>query len=50
MVLQKRISFALTAVITLFVMVQGYLAYKSLEKQEDLLFDEIVLSETQRLV
>ena len=50
MVLQKRISFALTAVITLFVMVQGYLAYKSLEKQEDLLVDEIVLTETQRLV
>lgn len=50
MVLQKRISLALTAVITLFVTVQGYLAYKSLEKQEDQLVDEILLTETRRLV
>ena len=50
MVLQKRISLALTAVITVFVTVQGYLAYKSLEKQEDRLVDEIVLTEARRLV
>jgi signal transduction histidine kinase len=50
MVLQKRISLALTAVITLFVAVQGYLAYRSLEEQEDRLVDDIVLTETRRLV
>ena len=33
--LQKRISFALTTVIVLFVAAQGYLAYTSLEQQED---------------
>ena len=44
--LQKRISLALTAVITLFVVAQGYLAYSSLEQQEDDLVDEIVMSET----
>src|SRR5690606_21192068 len=48
--LQKRISLALTAVITLFVTVQGYLAYSSLEEQEDRLVDDIVLAETERLV
>ena len=40
--LQKRISLALTAVIMLFVAVQGYLAYSSLEQQEDELVDAIV--------
>jgi signal transduction histidine kinase len=50
MVLQKRISLALTAVIVLFVAVQGYLAYSSLEQQEDELVDEIVMSETRRLI
>ena len=49
MVLQKRISLALTAVIAVFVTVQGYLAYKSLEKQEDLLVDDVVRTEAQRL-
>ena len=48
--LQKRISLVLTAVIALFVTVQGYLAYRSLEKQEDRLVDDIVLTETGRLV
>jgi signal transduction histidine kinase len=48
--LQKRISLALTAVIALFVTVQGYLAYRSLEEQEDRLVDDIVLIETSRLV
>ena len=50
MVLQKRISLALTAVITIFVTVQGYLAYTSLETQEDLLVDEILQMETRRLI
>lgn len=50
MVLQKRISLALTAVIALFVTVQGYLALKSLEKQEDVLVDEILQMETERLI
>jgi signal transduction histidine kinase len=50
MVLQKRTSFALTAVIAFFVTVQGYLAYSSLEEQEDRLVDDIVLAETDRLV
>jgi signal transduction histidine kinase len=50
MVLQKRISLALTAVIAIFVTAQGYLAYKSLEKQEDALVDEILQTETERLI
>jgi signal transduction histidine kinase len=48
--LQKRISFALTAVIVLFVAAQGYLAYTSLEQQEDSLVDDIVQSEARRLI
>ena len=50
MVLQKRIRLALTAVIVLFVAAQGYLAYSSLEQQEDDLVDDIVMSETRRLI
>jgi signal transduction histidine kinase len=37
-------------VIVLFVAAQGYLAYTSLEAQEDDLVDDIVMSETRRLV
>lgn len=48
--LQRRISTALLAVIVLFVAAQGLLAYSSLEEQEDELVDDIVLSETRRLV
>jgi len=48
--LQKRISFALTAMVVLFVVVQGYLAYSSLEQQEDELVDSIVINETKRLM
>lgn len=48
--LQRRISLALTVVITLFVAAQGYLAYSSLEEQEDDLVDEIVMTETRRLI
>lgn len=50
MVLQKRIRLALTAVIVLFVAAQGYLAYTSLEQQEDELVDDIVMSESRRLI
>jgi signal transduction histidine kinase len=48
--LQRRISWALGALVTVFVIAQGVLAYLSLEEQEDALVDEIVLSETKRLV
>lgn len=48
--LQRRISWALAALVALFIVAQGVLAYLSLEEQEDALVDEIVLSETKRLV
>jgi len=48
--LQRRISWALGTLVTLFVIAQGTLAYLSLEEQEDALVDEIVLSEAKRLV
>lgn len=48
--LQWRISVALTAVVFLFVTVQGTLAYLSVMHQEDELVNDIVMSETQRLV
>jgi signal transduction histidine kinase len=48
--LQRRISWALSALVALFVIAQGVLAYLSLEEQEDALVNEIVLSETKRLV
>ncbi len=50
MTLQRRISWALGALVTVFIIAQGVLAYLSLEEQEDTLVDEIVLSETKRLV
>ncbi len=50
MTLQRRISWALSALVTVFIIAQGVLAYLSLEEQEDTLVDEIVLSETKRLV
>ena len=50
MTLQRRISWALSALVALFVIAQGVLAYLSLEEQEDTLVDEIVLLETKRLV
>ena len=48
--LQRRISIALTAVVVLFVAIQGYLVYLSLERQEDDLVNDIVMSETRRLI
>ena len=50
MTLQRRISWALSALVTVFIIAQGVLAYLSLEEQEDTLVDEIVLSETKRLI
>lgn len=50
MTLQRRISWALSSLVMVFVLAQGVLAYLSLEEQEDTLVDEIVLSETKRLV
>ena len=50
MTLQRRISLALGALVAVFVVAQGVLAYLSLEEQEDTLVDEIVLLETKRLV
>ncbi|MGE0798105.1 MAG: ATP-binding protein [Lautropia sp.] len=48
--LQRRISVALTAVVLLFITVQGLLAYQSLAQQEDELVDEVIGSEARRLV
>ena len=47
--LQRRISAAMTAVVILFVAVQGDLAYGALEQQEDDLVDDVVRAETRRL-
>ena len=47
--LQWRISVALTAVVFLFVTVQGTLAYLSVVHQEDELVNDIVMSEARRL-
>lgn len=41
---------ALGSLVALFVIAQGVVAYLSLDEQEDALVDEIVLSETKRLV
>lgn len=48
--LQRRIAVALTVVVTLFILVQGLLAYRALEQQEDDLVDEVVASEGRRLM
>ena len=47
--LRRRVAFALVAIVTLFVSVQGVLAYLSLEEQEDEVVDELVLAEARRL-
>ena len=47
--LQRRVTFALVAIVALFVAVQGVLAYFSLQEQEDDLVDELVLGEARRL-
>ena len=47
--LQRRVTFALAAIVALFVVVQGTLAFLSLEDQEDELVDEILMAEARRL-
>lgn len=49
MTLRGRVTYALVAIVALFVCVQGTLAYLSLEEQEDELADELVLVEARRL-
>ena len=46
--LQRRVTIALVTLVSLFVVVQGTLAYLSLEEQEDELVDELVLTEARR--
>ncbi len=47
--LKKRVTLAMVALITLFVVMQGLIAYLSLEDQEDELVDELVLTEARAL-
>jgi signal transduction histidine kinase len=47
--LRRRVTFALVAIVTLFISVQGVLAYLTLEEQEDDLVDELVYAEARRL-
>ncbi len=47
--LKRRVTWALAAVVTLFVATQSVLAYFSLEEQEDELVDELVLTEAHTL-
>lgn len=47
--LKQRVVWALTALVALFVIMQGTLAYLSMADQEDDLVDELVLAEAQRL-
>jgi signal transduction histidine kinase len=47
--LKQRVIWALTALVALFVIMQGSLAYLSMVDQEDDLVDELVLAEARRL-
>ena len=47
--LQRRVTFALAAIVALFVVVQATLAFLSLHDQEDAVVDEVVLAEARRL-
>lgn len=47
--LKQRVILALTALVALFVIMQGSLAYLSMVEQEDELVDELVLAEARRL-
>lgn len=49
MKLQHRVSSALAALATVFVIAQGTVAYLSLEEQEDRIADELVLAEARQL-
>ncbi|MFT3802148.1 MAG: HAMP domain-containing sensor histidine kinase [Burkholderiaceae bacterium] len=48
--LAQRITVALTSIVVIFVVVQGYLAYTALADQEDDLVNQIVEVEAQRLI
>jgi len=48
--LTRRIAVALTSIVVIFVVVQGYLAYTALADQEDDLVNQIVEVEAQRLI
>lgn len=47
--LKQRVTWALTTLVALFVIVQGSLAYLSMAEQEDDLVDDLVLAEARRL-
>ena len=47
--LQRRVTFALAAMVALFVVVQAALAFLTLEDQEDVVVDEVLLAEARRL-
>lgn len=49
MTLRRRVSIALVALVTIFVVAQGIVSYRSLEEQEDRLADELLRAETVRL-
>lgn len=49
MTLKRRVTFALAAVVTLFVSTQGVLAYLSLQDQEDELVDELVMTHARAM-
>ncbi|HTJ97814.1 MAG TPA: HAMP domain-containing sensor histidine kinase [Rhodocyclaceae bacterium] len=47
--LKRRVTLALAGMVALFVMVQGGLAFLSMQEQEDDLSDDLVLAEARRL-
>lgn len=47
--LYRRVATALASLVAVFVIVQGTLAYLSLDEQEDRLADELVVAETRQL-
>lgn len=49
MSLYRRVATALASLVAIFVIVQGTLAYLSLEEQEDRLADELVVAEARQL-
>lgn len=48
--LKQRVTWALTALVALFVILQASMAYLSMAEQEDDLVDDLVLAEAKRLV
>ena len=47
--LQRRVTFALAAIVAIFTVVQASLAFLSLHDQEDAVVDELLLGEARRL-